>query len=104
MLSETLPGISNTFKRNCEIGVRRRKTYLGAKKMLAAAILTLPPKNILTFEKRVEVESLSSTVTLLVSWSPSAPLIIAAAPFAISVAICNGHNVQSRAVVFVSGC
>lgn len=72
MLSETLPGISNTFKRNCEIDFY-----------------------ILTFEKQVEVESLSSTVTLLVSRSPSATLIIAAAPFAISVAICNGHNVQS---------
>jgi len=66
--------------------------------MLAAGIFILPSEDILTFKIQAEVESLYLSLAL------SAALIIAAAPFAISVAICNGHNVQSKAVVFVSVC
>lgn len=102
MLSIALPVISNTLKETVKLRSKEER-YLYAKEMLAALILILRSKNIQTFKIQVEVESVSLTLTLLVFCSLSGTLIIAAVPFAILVAICNGHNVQSKAV-FVSEC
>lgn len=62
----------------------------------------LPLENTQTFKIQVGIESLSGTVTLLVCLLLTLCIITAAAPFAISLVICNWYNFLSKAVL--SGC